>query len=65
MVSRAAKNRRVPKCLLVLLSAREVQRIGVQSAVRRLPSELIRLAGEMVWLTAEDEVDEESEEEEE
>lgn len=34
------------KVLMVLLSAREVQRIGEQCALRRLPSDLIRLVAQ-------------------
>ncbi|KAH9260857.1 hypothetical protein BASA81_001324 [Batrachochytrium salamandrivorans] len=47
-INAALENAKVFRKLLLLLSARQVEKIGEHAAVKRLPSELIRLVGQMV-----------------
>lgn len=49
----------VLQSLLALLSARQVQRVGTRAAVRRLPSEMIRMVAQMARIEARDGNDEE------
>ncbi|KAH9249451.1 hypothetical protein BASA81_012813 [Batrachochytrium salamandrivorans] len=54
IIAEAQKDATVFQSLLVLLSARQVRRVGTRAAVRRLPSEMIRLAAQMVRIEARD-----------
>ena len=54
MTKNAIRDRRVFNTVLVLLSAREVRRIGQNAFVRKLPSDLIRLVADMLRITRRD-----------
>lgn len=44
----------VLRSLLVLISARQIQRIGRHTAIKRLPRELVRLVAGMCWIERRD-----------
>lgn len=47
-IDAALANAKAFRQLLLLLSARQLTKTGERAAVKRLPSELIRLVGQMV-----------------